>query len=100
MESFRVKKQDGDVLEIAGALEIGAAEELRAALAAAVEDATAYAVDVSGVERCDAAAAQLLVSARKTAANRSCPLRWLGDSSAITETAAALGLAFETGGEK
>lgn len=100
MESFRVTKEEGEVLEIAGALEIGATEQLRAALAAALDDATIYGVDLSRVERCDTAAAQLLVSAQKSAGSRPSALRWLACSSAIAETAGALGLVIQTGGEK
>ena len=90
---MRVAKDDsGRVLKIAGALDIGEAEELHRVLRDFLCGESSAVVDLSEVEACDTAALQLLCSARKTAARASRPLQFSGISAAVRNTASELGL--------
>ena len=86
------KDESGQVLKIAGTLEIAAAEELHNALRAFIDEAQQPVVDLSAVDGCDATALQLLCSARKTAEGAGKPFELTGVSTAILDASAALGL--------
>ncbi len=97
---MRVAKDDsGRVLKIAGALDIGEAEELHRILRDFVCGESGAVVDLAEVEACDTAALQLLYSARKTAARASRKLQFVGLSAAVRNTAAELGLSLAGWGE-
>lgn len=61
------KDQGGSLLKIAGAVEIGVAEELRRELCDSLDGSSRLVVDLSGIDACDAAALQLFCSVRKSA---------------------------------
>jgi len=87
----RISKE-GNVLHIAGTLEIREAEELLRALRDFVQQEGQPVIDLSGVESCDTAGLQLLCSARKTAAAAGKALQVLDTPPAVQDAAAALGL--------
>jgi anti-anti-sigma factor len=88
MRSELVENESGTVLRIQGSLDIAVAEEFHKALRNFLRAAEHPVLDLSAVDSCDTAALQLLWAARKSAK----PLRFMGLSSAIAESAAALGL--------
>jgi anti-anti-sigma factor len=88
-------EESGQVLKIAGALDIEAAPELRKALSESIEANAGLTLDLGAVDACDTAALQVLYSARKTANGANKPMRILGMSAAVADAAAALGLAID-----
>ena len=80
------------VLRLAGALDIYAAEQLHEALKNRVGRAGEIAIDLAGIESCDTAGAQLLLSARRTAAGNSRAVRFESVSPAISRCCHRLGL--------
>jgi len=80
------------MMSIAGALEIGAAEELRNALRDFLDRAQRPSLDLSQVDGVDAAALQVLCSARKTADRSGKHLEIAAISAAVRTTSEALGL--------
>ena len=84
--------QDGDVLKIAGTLDISVADSLREALTNSFHRYGVIRVDLSDVETCDTAALQLLYSARQSAARDQAIFQITALSPAIAKTIAALGL--------
>jgi anti-anti-sigma factor len=82
-------------LKLGGALEIGAADLLRDCLRDYFQRQPKYLLDLSEVNSCDAAALQLLLAARQTAARSGRSFRLSGISTAVGETAAALGVSIE-----
>lgn len=88
---MRISKE-GSVLQIAGTLEIREADELLRALRDFVQDEVQPVIDLSGVEKCDTAALQLLCSARKTALAAGKSLQVIDTPPAVHDAAAALGL--------
>jgi anti-anti-sigma regulatory factor len=87
-------------LTLTGAWNIANAEELHAIFAGYLEPGEDFALNLSGVERCDTAALQLILSLRKTAAERGLNLRLTAISPAIRETANALAVAFTDRAER
>jgi anti-anti-sigma factor len=83
------------VLSIAGALDIDAAHSLRDALLECLSHQPEVALDLSGVNACDAAALQVLLAAQRNAAALGKAFRIAGDSRPVTEAASALGLSLE-----
>ena len=88
------KGENGGVLRVEGRLSIGEVAQLQETLCHRLAEMSNLVLDLSGVESCDTAALQLLYAARKTA-DSARSVRFVGVSSAIAETAAALG--FEIG---
>jgi anti-anti-sigma regulatory factor len=86
---------DAGVLTLAGKLDISIADELRTALRAHLAQYPAPALDLSQVEKCDAAVLQLLWSAQRTS-----PVRIAGCCPAVKEAAVALGLSLQELGGK
>lgn len=82
----------GPELKLAGSLVIGVAAELRTALHDRILQHPEVKLDLAGVESCDAAALQLLWSARKTAEETGKRLELTAMSPAVEDTGAALGL--------
>ncbi len=60
------KDESGQVLKLAGKLDIRVAQDLKIALQDFIAEKADCLLDLSGVETCDTATLQLLVSARKT----------------------------------
>jgi len=81
-----------DRLKLAGSLDIAAADELRARLAHYVAAAAEPVIDLSAVEHCDVAGAQLLWAALRTAAHGNKRLTLTGWPEAMERAAASLGL--------
>jgi anti-anti-sigma factor len=82
-------------LHLAGDLDIYSAGDLHETLSRHLRDDPALALDLSGVVSCDPVAAQLLCSARRSAAAADKPFRVLNVSEPVARTCAALGLASE-----
>jgi anti-anti-sigma regulatory factor len=80
------------VLRLAGALEIGAAEELHRGMTEYFRGGPKFALDLSDVEECDTAALQLICSLRNSAGQAREPFQVIAASPAVLETCAALGL--------
>lgn len=87
-----IKDESGQTLSIAGALEIGAAEELCNALREFLDRAQKPTLDLSQVDGVDAAALQVLCSARKTAERSGKLLEIAAASAAVRNKIEALGL--------
>jgi len=93
---MRITELEPDaVLKISGAIDIGGADELCAALAAYAMREPPLTLDLSGVDGCDTAALQLFCSLRKTALDANKALRIGALSTAIVEASAAVGLSLE-----
>ena len=88
------RDESGQVLKLAGVLEIAMAEELHTALRDFIYEAAGPVIDLSEVEACDTAALQLLCSARKTAEGAGKPFALRGVPAAIEGAGAAHGLRF------
>ncbi|HEY2015644.1 MAG TPA: STAS domain-containing protein [Bryobacteraceae bacterium] len=91
-------RSDGP-LKISGSLSIRTITELHRQLSAYAVQGPDLVVDLSAVQECDTAGLQLIVSLRKTAAERKQHLLFAHVSPALAETAAALGFAIVTGGD-
>jgi anti-anti-sigma factor len=89
-----VSQPDG-AIKVSGALDLGAAEELRDALTAATRRGGNVALDLSEAEDCDTACLQLLYSARRTAMAARAEFRVIACSQAVAGAAAAIGLRIE-----
>ena len=83
--------ESGRVLNVAGDLEISVAEALRSALRDYVLQHAEVILDLTAVESCDAAALQLIWSARKMAEQHAKRFDIAGMSPAVEQTCAALG---------
>jgi len=79
-------------MKIGGTVDIGVAATLHAALREYLGEAEAPALDLSGVEACDATAFQLFYAARKTAEGAGKRLGIVAPSPAVESAAADLGL--------
>jgi anti-anti-sigma factor len=79
------------VLKISGTLDIDAANSLREALLDCFVQQHDIAADLSDVDGCDAAGLQVLLAGRKDAVLVGKAFRIIAASSAVMETAAALG---------
>jgi ABC-type transporter Mla MlaB component len=86
------RDESGQVLILAGTLEIRMAGELQNALRDLVDEVPNPAVDLSGADECDVASFQLLCSACKTAERSGKHFQVIGASDAILDAGAALGL--------
>ena len=86
------KNESGHTLSIAGALEIGAAEELRNALRDFLDRTLNPTLDLSQLESVDAATLQVFCSARKTAERSGKQLVLAAVSPAVRRKTEALGL--------
>jgi anti-anti-sigma factor len=84
--------ESGQTLTLAGPLEIAVAEELCSALRDLLERAPHPTLDLSQVEAVDAAALQVLCSARKTAERDGKRLEIAAISPAVRNKSEALGL--------
>lgn len=84
--------KDQGILSIEGALEIGDAEELRNALREFLVLASRPTLDLSRVDAVDAAALQVLCSARKTAERSGKLLEIAAPATAVRNQSEALGL--------
>lgn len=89
---------DGNVVKIAGTLEIGQVEQLRQALLALVPNLAKQegcVLDLSAVEACDLSALQLLYSLRANCVVSQQAFRLAATPPAVVESASALGLAID-----
>jgi anti-anti-sigma factor len=75
-----------------GALQIAAAADLRDALRESLAESDELTLDLAGVDGCDAAGLQILLAARRSAAESAKRLRLVGLEGGVAEAAAALGL--------
>jgi anti-anti-sigma regulatory factor len=88
------RDESGRILKLSGAVQINAADELRAALLDFVRTASRPVVDLAEVTECDIAAVQLLISAGRTAGLSAKPFEFAGLSAAVRQAGAALGVSF------
>jgi anti-anti-sigma regulatory factor len=79
-------------LEIAGSLDVYAAEQLRQTLIGDLRTAESPAVDLSAVESCDAVGIQLLCAARRSAEGYGKPVAFLNPSEPVRVLWTALGM--------
>lgn len=85
--------RDGSqTLSLSGSLEIYDAEETRQAILNHLGNVKELALDLSGVESCDAAGAQILCAARQSAVLAGKPCRFEAVSAGLTEAWTGLGL--------
>jgi anti-anti-sigma regulatory factor len=84
--------ESGHTMLLSGALCIDTAQELRAALRHQLQGEGPVVLNLSNVTECDAAALQLLISARKTAEAVGRVLEFSGVSEQIRAHSAGLGL--------
>jgi anti-anti-sigma regulatory factor len=84
-------------LKLTGEQTIRTADKLRKALADYLDHGLAVVMDLSEVQVSDAAALQLILALRRSAAQREQTFHIKAASQAITETAAALGLRTSSG---
>jgi len=90
------KDDSGQVLKLAGKLDIRVAHDLKTALQDFLAEKTDCVLDLSHVEACDTAAFQLLVSARQTVESAGGRFALLALSEPVRASSAVLGLSFET----
>jgi anti-anti-sigma factor len=86
------RDESGDVLKLAGSIEISGAKELQDSLRDFIAGTARAIVDLSEVDACDTAVLQLLYSARKTAERSGTQFEFARLSAAIRDASAALGL--------
>jgi anti-anti-sigma regulatory factor len=79
-----------DPLKIAGELTIQGIEEFRAAIADYLSRGSNHMIDLSGVERCDAAGLELICSASRTFGGHR-PVQFTSPSNPVLDIATALG---------
>jgi len=83
---------DAGVLRLGGALDIYGAEQLREALLARFREANEVVIGLGKVESCDTAGIQLLLSARRMAAEGGRALRFDDVPAAVRASCQCLGL--------
>ena len=93
--NFKAQPTPDGPLCLSGHLSIEACEELRAALAEYVAQASSVQLDLSGVESADACALQLLISAGNSAASQSKPFTVSASPEAVLNTARELGIEWQ-----
>ena len=89
-----VSQTDG-AIKVSGALDLGAAEELRCALAVAIGLGGSVALDLSEAVACDTACLQLLYSAQRAALAARADFGITACSPAVARAALAVGLRIE-----
>lgn len=92
---MQVLQEQCDVsLELAGALDINTADEMRGVLLEYLRQHTDIAVDLSRVESCDAAGAQLLIALEKSAESAGKPFSIFAISDSFVRDYADIGIRF------
>jgi anti-anti-sigma factor len=86
--------QDSELLipELTGALDINTVEDVRKVLLTHLKQHSSIAIDLSSVESCDAAGAQLLLALEKSAECAGKPFTVLAVSEALARDCANLGI--------
>src|SRR5579862_4353725 len=87
------------VVKVSGTLDIDGANSLREALLDCLHQQGEVEADLSEADRCDATVLQVLLACRRDTTAAGKTFRITAASSAVTETAAALGLSIDTAGE-
>lgn len=96
MKKLEIIRLDGGVLRFAGALDIYGVELAREALLEQFGHGNGLCVDLSELEHCDAAGAQLLVAGRRTAVAAGKSFSFSAVSPALEDCSKSIGIAAET----
>jgi anti-anti-sigma factor len=86
------ESSDDAALTLEGSLTIGSCDMLRQKLLSRLEQGGRFAVDLAGMDECDAIGLQLLISAQESARMRGGSITFRAASPAVKETCVAIGL--------